>query len=103
MKENYLNVHYLIRKQFGNATKCENPNCIGKSKFFEWAHLHNKPMEPKREYFKELCRSCHRQYDRESYINAAKKIYANGFSEKHKENLRQAALQDWIKRKKIKN
>ena len=43
--------------------KCENPECPGKSKRFEWAKIKGKKYDRKRESYKQFCISCHKKYD----------------------------------------
>lgn len=64
MKTNeYFRVHGWLVYKYGNADRCENPLCSGKSKTFEWALKTGCEYEKKRENFVKLCRSCHRRYD----------------------------------------
>lgn len=60
----YRKVHLWLNYNFGKANKCENKKCPKKSKFFTWALLRGKKPEKKRDFFIQLCRSCHNYYDR---------------------------------------
>jgi hypothetical protein len=59
----YRTLHYWLENNFGKAIKCENKSCNGKNKHYEWALKKGKPYEKKRDYFWQLCRSCHRKED----------------------------------------
>lgn len=55
--------HYWLRAFYGKANKCECETCNHKSKVFDWALIHEKEYDCKRENFIMLCRSCHVKYD----------------------------------------
>jgi len=59
----YDGMHHWLKTTFGKADKCENPDCKGKSKTFEWSLLKGKKYERRRENFWQLCVICHRIYD----------------------------------------
>ena len=63
-KPKYGAVHWWLRKVFGKPQTCEHEDCSGKSKTYDWAVLHGKEYERKRENFIRLCRICHSAYDR---------------------------------------
>jgi hypothetical protein len=73
-KVGYAGLHSWIKKQKGKANKCENPNCLGKSKIFQWANISG---EYKRDVndFKMLCVSCHRKMDMEREVNLSRVKY----------------------------
>ena len=56
-------IHVWLKVNYGKADYCENKDCKGKSKNYNWAKLRNKKYERKRENFIRLCVSCHRYYD----------------------------------------
>ena len=56
-------IHSWLYKNYGKANKCENENCLGKSKFYDWAKKTECQYEKKRENFMMLCRKCHHKYD----------------------------------------
>ena len=62
-KVGYSGIHVWLRKHFGKANKCENPDCSKKCETFHWAKLRDKLYERKRENFWMLCQSCHAIYD----------------------------------------
>lgn len=62
-KAGYSAFHHWLVQHYGNANQCENVNCRGRSKIFEWAKLENAEYKHKRENYWMLCRSCHRKYD----------------------------------------
>lgn len=62
-KIGYSAIHFWLRDRFGKAEECENMNCLGKSRTYEWAKLKEKEYERKRENFWQLCHSCHKKYD----------------------------------------
>lgn len=62
----YRKLHHWLINNFGYANKCEKENCRHNNpKRFEWALIHGKTYEYKRENFMMLCPSCHRLYDYE--------------------------------------
>ena len=61
----YRTIHSWLSKRFGKADRCEQVDCEGKSKTFDWSKLRGKKYERKRENFWKLCRSCHIKYDRQ--------------------------------------
>lgn len=73
-KAGYFAFHAWIKRKYGKAKKCENPNCkyprknalgkiIKKPKRFEWALIHGKKHDHKVENYWQLCKSCHVRYD----------------------------------------
>lgn len=63
----YTRIHNWLRKHYGKANCCENPECVGKSKYFQWSKIKGKPYEKTREHFRMLCISCHTKYDYTEY------------------------------------
>jgi len=63
----YACIHIWIKKNYGKANHCENPNCPHKNPIrFEWALIHGKEYDRKIENFIQLCKSCHLNYDKKS-------------------------------------
>ncbi len=71
----YIGIHAWLKREFGKASVCENPDCIYprpgfdgrmilKPGGFAWAKIEDKEYERKRENFKQLCYSCHYKYDK---------------------------------------
>lgn len=77
----YIALHHWLRVQYGNADKCESQTCSGKSKKFEYALIHGKEYEAKRENFWQLCCSCHKKYD---YPGGNKTAFKKGMVPWHK-------------------
>lgn len=63
-RKEYANLHQWLRRMYGSAICCEN-NCgeIRKG-YFDWALIHGKKYERKRENFMMLCKKCHHLYDK---------------------------------------
>ena len=59
----YTAIHIWLTTNFKKPTKCEHPNCSGKSKQIEWCLIKGKKYERKRENFICFCHSCHFKYD----------------------------------------
>ena len=69
----YYPKHQWVSTHYGKANKCENSNCVYprmgdkrmmyKPKRFEYALIHGKEHDHKRENYISLCKSCHRLYD----------------------------------------
>ena len=83
---NYSAKHHRIHKRYGKASKCENKECVGKSKVYEWANISGQFYNNKSDWF-ELCRSCHRIFD---------------FSEEKRESLSKKAKTFWEKNPELK-
>ena len=62
-KAGYFTIHSWLRRHYGAADKCENPNCKKVSNGFHWALIKKKRYVHKRENFWMLCASCHALYD----------------------------------------
>jgi hypothetical protein len=58
MNVNYFLKHAWIRKHYGKANHCKNPDCKHISKQFDWANISGKYLREISDY-KQLCRSCH--------------------------------------------
>lgn len=59
----YSTIHGWLIRDYGKATKCENPKCLGKSKTYDYALIKGKEYKRIRKSFIQLCRSCHCKYD----------------------------------------
>lgn len=59
----YSAIHAWLIRRYGNADRCEYPQCNGLSKVFHWAKRRGFLYEHKRENFIMLCVSCHSRYD----------------------------------------
>lgn len=98
----YLSVHRWVIKNKGKASKCENTECKGISKNYDWALLKNCEYDYKLENFKQLCASCHMKYD--STTEKAQKARQNKLGKKvSKEvshNMSLAQLERWKRKPK---
>jgi len=57
-------IHEWIRHNHGHADHCENPNCLGRSKRFEWSKKdHSSPYTRNINEYQQLCATCHKRYD----------------------------------------
>lgn len=54
--------HMWIARTFGRPEACDNVNCLGRSKFYDWANISGKYKRDRSDYFR-LCRSCHKRFD----------------------------------------
>lgn len=63
-KATLTSIHDALKTERGKATKCENPNCLGKSKRYDWALIKGRRYEDRNhnDYW-QLCRKCHKAYD----------------------------------------
>ena len=59
----YWGIHDWLATNYGKANKCENPECSGKSKNYQWAKKRDVPYKRIRGYFEMLCVSCHTKQD----------------------------------------
>jgi hypothetical protein len=63
-KAGYTAFHQWIRRHYGKANHCENPDCRYKNpKRYEWALIHGYEHDHKRKNYWQLCKSCHVKYD----------------------------------------
>ena len=60
---NYGKAHRYLHVNYGKADHCENTNCPGTSKTYDWALKKGYRYECNRDNFMQLCRSCHKIYD----------------------------------------
>lgn len=60
---NYRAVHAWLKYYHGKASKCEMPDCLSKSKAFNWALKKDCEYEKNIDNFMQLCSSCHKKYD----------------------------------------
>lgn len=70
----YGYIHFWLRKEFGNAIKCENYYCEQRSTQFQWSLLRDMQYEKKRENFWQLCKRCHIAYDAPKLVVSLTKI-----------------------------
>lgn len=67
-------IHTWLIKNYGNAKKCQNPNCVypkmnrrnclmEKPSRYEWANIRNHQYRKNIKDYVQLCPSCHRKYD----------------------------------------
>ena len=61
-EKNYNAIHNRIRKAYGRANRCTNPNCSGKSKRFDWSNNDHKYSQNIEDWTM-LCFSCHKKHD----------------------------------------
>jgi len=67
----YQNIHCWIRYHYGKASLCENKDCKCLNiKRYEWALKKGKTYEKNIDNFKQLCSSCHKNYDMTDEIRA---------------------------------
>jgi len=66
----YSAKHKWLKFNYGKADYCENRKepflsfkCSKKSKNYQWAKVHGKQHDHKRENYRKLCISCHKKYD----------------------------------------
>jgi hypothetical protein len=93
----YNEIHKWIRETYGKADRCENNECKGISKKFDWALKTNCSYKKDMTSFIQLCRSCHVAYDftkqRSNKISKAQigelnSFYGKCFTEEMKEKQR---------------
>lgn len=76
----YNIIHAWLIKNYGKATKCEDKNCLRKSKTFDWCLLHGKDYKKDITVFIPLCRSCHMKYDMTDQKKEKIRKYRTGLS-----------------------
>jgi len=62
-QSHYVSIHQWMKRHYGSANLCDNNDCNGNSKTYEWALIKGKKYEMKRESFMQLCKKCHVAYD----------------------------------------
>lgn len=55
--------HQYINKHHGRPKICENKECKGKSKDYDWCIKTGRKYSHNIEDYLRMCRSCHRRYD----------------------------------------
>lgn len=70
-------IHNWIKRNYGKANKCENIDCLGKSKKFEWANLKNHKYSHDIKHYKMLCTSCHQIFDGNNKCNKGHEFTEN--------------------------
>lgn len=91
----YVNIHRWIYYHYGKADHCENKDCKGEGKRFEWAHLNGSPWTKDIKNFIQLCSKCHFEYDEGRKEKAIKTLLENRYyirTEEEKNRLRKARL-----------
>lgn len=69
----YEGIHSFIKRRFGVASKCENPECVyprldsrrrlmEKPRGFDWANVSGLYKRERSDWWP-LCKSCHKKYD----------------------------------------
>lgn len=62
-------IHDWLKKHYGNANHCVNPNCFKKPKRYDWAKKdHNTEYRRDVKDYQQLCRGCHQQYDKKTLM-----------------------------------
>jgi len=64
LKGDYKAIHMRLEAKFGKADKCENSDCEGTSKTYQYALRHGMKHKHDRTHYVMLCSSCHQQYDK---------------------------------------
>lgn len=59
----YQRIHKFLRRTYGNANKCINPQCPGFSQKYNWCKKRGYEYEFNKDNFIHLCTSCHKKYD----------------------------------------
>lgn len=59
-KVKYSGIHKWISYNFGKANKCENKDCTGIYKKYEWSNISGKYRRSIKDW-EQLCISCHRK------------------------------------------
>jgi len=78
IKASYSSIHQWIKRRFGKANRCENPDCyyprqgskglMLAPKVFDWANKSGKYLHDKDDWMM-LCRSCHMTHDRKNNVS----------------------------------
>lgn len=63
-KGGYYAIHAWLRYHYGSADTCENSDCQGYGKRFEWALIQGKEHGHDRGNYMMLCKPCHMVYDK---------------------------------------
>ena len=86
---NYFTIHLWLRKTYGNADKCVNDKCLGKSNNFEYALKKKRNHARRKENYIMLCRPCHSKYDnkRPSYETSIKLSESSRLKKLNKEQV----------------
>ena len=79
----YEGVHSWLRRKFGKANKCENPDCLKQSSIFQWSLINGKNYQKRRKNFQQFCITCHQKYDKENKCEM-RKIFLRKLMEERK-------------------
>ena len=102
-KVGYGGIHQWLKKEFGKANKCENPDCPYKDpKGYEWAKLKDKEYERNRKNFRMLCRGCHHKYDLTKESREKMSIASTGIKNGIKTRFKKGSI-PWNKGLKLSN
>jgi hypothetical protein len=58
----YWKIHYLIKKQYGPANRCDGKDCRGNSTRYEWSNISHEYKLDISDW-QQLCKSCHMRFD----------------------------------------
>jgi len=99
----YSTIHIYLVKHNGRATHCENPDCQGKSRRFEWALKPGHQYTHNIEDYLQLCKSCHVLMDMSSETpkKISEALKDRTFSQTHRDKLSVAARDPKRKAKTI--
>ena len=67
--------HAWIKARYGKADHCDNPNCAGKSKIYQWSNISGL-YKRERSDWQQLCKSCHCLFDKGTLIKTWKETDA---------------------------
>lgn len=56
-------LHVGMRRLYGPADHCDNPNCSRENKKFDWSNKKHDYVSYELSEWQQLCRVCHREYD----------------------------------------
>jgi hypothetical protein len=85
-KKDYYNIHQWLRRKYGIANKCEN-NCGTIAIIFDWALIHGKKYDKKRENYIMLCKKCHHKYDEISRFGPLHPMYGKHHSKETRKKM----------------
>lgn len=86
----YHEIHHWLRKTYGKANKCDNPECKCKSINFQWALKEGKEYTEDINNFLQLCRICHSLQDVTEHLREFQRNRMKGgtWTEEHKRKFR---------------
>lgn len=100
----YDAVHHWLMRRAGYPKRCDNPDCKGISKRYEWSNISGKYQRELTDW-QRLCKSCHAFFDRNDMCNNGHEYTPQNTYTAPKSGIRQCKIcrAEYLRRYKEKN